>query len=671
MAENQLARETSPYLLQHQDNPVHWRPWGPAALAEAAAADKPILLSIGYAACHWCHVMAHESFENPDIATLINRLFVAIKVDREERPDLDAIYQQALMLLGEQGGWPLTMFLTPRGEPFWGGTYFPPTSRWGRPGLPEVLQGIARIYATEKDKVTTNIQVLADGLAKLSQPLAAGPVELADLDPIVERFARAIDRRYGGIGQAPKFPNCSILTLMWRGYRRTGRSDWGDAVTISLNAMCQGGIYDHLGGGFARYSTDERWLAPHFEKMLYDNAELVELLTEAWLTTKSPLYHQRVDETISWLLREMLAPAGGFASTFDADSEHEEGKFYVWHQDEIDRCLGPEADLFKAHYDVTAAGNWEGKTILNRLASPDLADASTEARLARSRAMLFQQRAGRIAPDRDDKVLADWNGLMIAALARAALAFDRPDWLAAGEAAFRFVTKMMMGDDCRLAHSWRMGRSHPGTLDDHADMARAALLLHEATGQPHYLDQAISWVRVLDRHFADPAGGYFFTADDTETLITRTKTAADNAVPAGNAVMIDVLARLHLLTGLSDYRERAETSIASFAGEIEHNFFPLGTYLNGIDFLARAAQIVIIGEHDADDTKALAAIARNSGDAAIVLQILPSDANLPDSHPAKGKSRLGAAATAYLCRGQSCSLPLVDPPALATALALS
>jgi uncharacterized protein len=671
MAENQLARETSPYLLQHQDNPVHWRPWGPAALAEANDTDKPILLSIGYAACHWCHVMAHESFENPDIATLINQLFVAIKVDREERPDLDAIYQQALMLLGEQGGWPLTMFLTPRGEPFWGGTYFPPTSRWGRPGFPEVLQGIARIYATEKDKVTTNIQALADGLAKLSQPRAAGPVALADLDPIVERFAQAIDRRYGGIGQAPKFPNCSILALIWRGYRRTGRSDWRDAVTISLNAMCQGGIYDHLGGGFARYSTDERWLAPHFEKMLYDNAELVELLTETWLTTKSPLYRQRVEETISWLLREMPAPAGGFASTFDADSEHEEGKFYVWHEAEIDRCLGPEAALFKALYDVTATGNWEGKTILNRLAIPELADVATEARLARSRAILFQHRTGRIAPDRDDKVLADWNGLMIAALARAALAFDRPDWLAAGEAAFGFITTVMMGNDGRLVHSWRKGRSHPGTLDDHADMARAALFLHEATGQPNYLDRAIAWVHVLDRHFADPAGGYFFTADDTEALITRTKTAADNAVPAGNAVMIEVLARLYLLTGRSDYRARAETSIASFAGEIERNFFPLGTYLNGIDFLARAAEVVIIGERDADDTKALATMARNAGDAAMVIQVVPSDTDLPDLHPAKGKNRLGTAATAYLCRGQTCSLPLVDPSALANALARS
>src|SRR5579859_2953723 len=298
MASNQLGAETSPYLLQHKDNPVHWRAWGPAALAEAEATGKPILLSIGYAACHWCHVMAHESFENPEIAQLMNRLYVPIKVDREERPDLDAIYQQALMLLGEQGGWPLTMFLTARGEPFWGGTYFPPASRWGRPGFPEVLQGVARIYAEESDKVATNVQALTDGLAKLSQPRAAGPIERADLDPVADRFAQAIDRTHGGIGQAPKFPNCSILALIWRGYRRTGRQDWREAVLISLDAMCQGGIYDHLGGGFARYSTDERWLVPHFEKMLYDNAQLVELLSAAWLNTRKPLYRQRVEETI-------------------------------------------------------------------------------------------------------------------------------------------------------------------------------------------------------------------------------------------------------------------------------------------------------------------------------------------------------------------------------------
>jgi uncharacterized protein YyaL (SSP411 family) len=671
MAENLLGRETSPYLLQHKDNPVHWRAWGPEALAEAEAQNKPILLSIGYAACHWCHVMAHESFESPEIAALMNRLYVAIKVDREERPDLDAIYQQALMLLGEQGGWPLTMFLTPRGEPFWGGTYFPPTGRWGRPGFTEVLQGVARIYATDADKIATNTQALAGGLRKLSQPRAAGPVALSELDPIAERFAQAIDRRHGGIGQAPKFPNCSILTLLWRGSRRTGRDSWREAVLVSLTAMCQGGIYDHLGGGFARYSTDERWLVPHFEKMLYDNAALVELLTEVWLVSGSLLYQQRVEETVTWLLRDMLAPEGGFASTFDADSEHEEGKFYVWDESEIDQVLGSDAALFKRHYDVTTQGNWEAKTILNRLNASDLADAATEAGLAMSRRRLFEIRAERIPPDRDDKVLADWNGLMIAGLTRAAIAFDRADWLEAGEAAYHFVTTVMMSRDDRLVHSWRAGRSHPGTLDDHANMARAALALHEATGKSAYLTQAIAWTNVLDRHFADPMGGYFFTADDTETLITRTKSAADSAVPAGNGVMIEVLTRLHLLTGEESYRVRAEALIAAFSGEIEQNFFPLATYLGGIDFLARAVQIVIIGVPDAADTRALATIVQQTGLANTVVQIVPPGMDLALSHPAHGKTRLGEAATAYLCRDRTCSQPLIDPQALATALARS
>jgi uncharacterized protein YyaL (SSP411 family) len=666
MPENQLGRETSPYLLQHKDNPVHWRAWSPAALAEAQGANKPILLSIGYAACHWCHVMAHESFENPGIAALMNRLYVPIKVDREERPDLDAIYQQALMLLGEQGGWPLTMFLTPRGEPFWGGTYFPPASRWGRPGFPEVLQGVARIFAGEPSKVGTNVEALASGLAKLSQPRAAGPVDRAELDPIAARFAQAVDREHGGIGQAPKFPNCTILSLIWRGYRRTGQSDLRDAVLLSLDAMCQGGIYDHLGGGFARYSTDERWLAPHFEKMLYDNAELVELLSIAWLDTGKLLYRQRVEETIGWLLREMIAPDGGFASTFDADSEHEEGKFYVWHEAEIDRLLGDDAALFKAHYDVSAEGNWEGKTILNRLLAP-AADEATEPKLAACRRVLFDTRLSRIPPARDDKVLADWNGLMIASLVRAAEAFDRPDWLAAAETAFRFVSTALSPGDHRLYHSLRAGRSHPGTLDDYADMARAALLLHEATNKPAYLNQAIAWAKVLERHFADPAGGYFFTADDTEALVTRTKSANDSAVPAGNGVMAEVLARLHLLTGEDSYRDRAEALIAAFSGELERNFYPLAAYMNGVDFLAGAIQIVLVGEPA--EVAPLRRVVRDAGLTSAVLQVVAPGAVLPMLHPAHGKTQQDGRATAYLCRDRSCSLPITEPQALAEALA--
>ena len=666
MAENQLGRETSPYLLQHKDNPVHWRAWGPAALAEAVDQNKPILLSVGYAACHWCHVMAHESFENPAIAGLMNRLYVPIKVDREERPDLDAIYQQALMLLGEQGGWPLTMFLTPQGQPFWGGTYFPPAARWGRPGFPEVLEGVARIFANEPAKVGTNVEALASGLAKLSQPRAAGPVDRAELDPIAERFAKAIDRKYGGIGEAPKFPNCTILSLIWRGYRRTGQADLRDAVLVSLDAMCQGGIYDHLGGGFARYSTDERWLVPHFEKMLYDNAQLVELLSAAWLDTKRPLYRRRVEATIGWLLREMMAPEGGFASTFDADSEHEEGKFYVWHEAEIDRLLGQDAALFKAHYDVSAAGNWEGKTILNRLLAP-AADEATEAKLAVSRQILFEARLPRIPPERDDKVLADWNGLMIAGLVRAAEAFDRSDWLAAAEDAFRFVSTTLSPGKHRLYHSLRAGRSHPGTLDDHADMARAALLLHEATSKLAYLEAAMAWADVLERHFADPAGGYFFTADDTEALVTRTKSANDSAVPAGNGVMIEVLARLHLLTGEDSYRDRAERLIAAFSGELERNFYPLAAYMNGVDFLAGAAQIVLVG--DAADVSPLRRIVRDAGLTSSVLQVVAPSTALPLLHPAHGKTQQDGRATAYLCRDRSCSLPITEPKTLAEALA--
>src|SRR5580658_7111467 len=441
MDRNRLDEETSPYLLQHKDNPVHWQAWGEATLATAKQHDRPILLSIGYAACHWCHVMAHESFENPAIAGLMNDLFVNIKVDREERPDLDAIYQHALALLGEQGGWPLTMFLTPDGEPFWGGTYFPPDQRWGRPGFAQVLEAISAAYAGKRDDVAKNVAVLREALQRLGQPQHGGAILRQQLDPIAERLLRETDQIHGGIGTAPKFPQCGILELFWRAWKRTHSTPYRDAVTKALDAMCQGGIYDHLGGGFARYSTDARWLAPHFEKMLYDNAELIDLLTLVWQETKSPLYRQRIDETAGWVAREMLTPGGGFASSLDADSEHEEGKFYVWSAEEVGATLGPDAAVFNEIYDVTAEGNWEGHTILNRLHHPALLADETEALLARCRAQLFALRAPRVRPGTDDKVLADWNGLMIAALAQAGLVFERPEWVAMAARAFAFIER--------------------------------------------------------------------------------------------------------------------------------------------------------------------------------------------------------------------------------------
>ncbi|HZK90394.1 MAG TPA: thioredoxin domain-containing protein [Stellaceae bacterium] len=665
MDRNRLDEETSPYLLQHKNNPVHWRAWGEAALTAAKTQDKPILLSIGYAACHWCHVMAHESFENPAIAALMNDLYINIKVDREERPDLDAIYQHALASLGEQGGWPLTMFLSPDGEPFWGGTYFPSEPRWGRPGFAQVLQGVAQTYRGERDKVTKNVVALREALARLGRPEAGDGVDPALFDRVAERLLREVDPLNGGIGTAPKFPQCGIFELLWRGWKRTGRAPYRDAVLRTLNAICQGGIYDHLGGGFARYSVDARWLAPHFEKMLYDNAELIDLLTLVWQEVRDPLYAQRVAETIGWLEREMVA-GGGFASSLDADSEHEEGKFYVWSADEIDGVLGDDAPVFKELYDVTPGGNWEGKTILNRLHHPELMDGETEALLARCRDKLFAVRAPRIRPGLDDKVLADWNGLMIAALAFAGSAFERPDWLALAARAFGFVEAEMAAPDGRLFHSWREGRArHPASVDDYANLCRAALALHEATQDGGYLARAQGWIAVLDRHYRDgEGGGYFFAADDTPGLIARAKTAADAAVPAGNGTLIGVLTRLAILTGDESYRERAEEIIRAFAGEVTRNFFPLATLINNTELAQKPVQIVLVGE--APDP-ALAGLRRAIHAAAAprrVVQVIGPGEALPAGHPAFGKTLVDGKAAAYVCEGPVCSLPITAPEAL-------
>jgi uncharacterized protein YyaL (SSP411 family) len=671
MDRNRLGEETSPYLLQHRDNPVHWQAWGPEALAAAKAGDKPILLSVGYAACHWCHVMAHESFENPQIAAAMNDKYINIKVDREERPDLDAIYQNALALMGEQGGWPLTMFLTPEGEPFWGGTYYPPEPRWGRPGFPQVLDAISAAYRQDRDNVMKNVAALRDALKRLEQPQAGDKGVAPELfDQIAERLLREVDPLNGGIGHAPKFPQCGIFELLWRGWKRTRREPYREAVTRTLTAISQGGIYDHLGGGFARYATDTRWLVPHFEKMLYDNAELASLLTLVWQDTRDPLYAQRVAETIGWLEREMTHPDGGFYSSLDADSEHEEGKFYVWSEAEIDAVLGDHATSFKRYYDVTAEGNWEEHNILNRLDHPDLADDATEAELARCRGLLLQARAPRVRPGLDDKILADWNGLMIAALAEAGLAFERQDWIALASRAFAFIRDRMTGEDGRLRHSWRDGRArHPASVDDYANLSRAALVLHEATGDPAYLDQAKSWVARLDQHYWDKAGGgYFFAADDTTDLIARAKTASDAAVPAGNGTLVGVLARLDLLTGDAAYRRRAEAILGVFSGEVGRNFFPLATLINNAEFAQKPVQIVLIGD---PDDPALTALCRAAYQVSLpnrlVLAVKPG-ATLPPDHPAFGKGLVAGRAAAYVCDGPLCSLPLTDPRALIEAL---
>jgi uncharacterized protein YyaL (SSP411 family) len=666
-AGNLLGHETSPYLLQHRDNPVHWRPWGDAALAEARAKNKPILLSVGYAACHWCHVMAHESFEDPATADLMNELFVNIKVDREERPDLDAIYQTALALMGEQGGWPLTMFLTPDGEPFWGGTYFPPDQRYGRPGFRDVLRGIAEAYRTKPDAVKKNTDALVGALRNRAPTAADGAITPDLLDQIAERLAQEVDPVHGGIGGAPKFPQPAIFELIWRGYRRTKNPDLKRVVTLTLDRMCQGGIYDHLGGGFARYSTDARWLVPHFEKMLYDNAEMIELLALVWQETKSPLYAARVAETVDWLRREMMAEGGCFAATLDADSEGEEGKFYVWTAAEIDAALGNDAAIFKDAYDVAAEGNWEGHTILNRSKRMLLGSAEHEAKLAAARKVLFDIRAGRIPPGRDDKVLADWNGLMIAALARCGLIFERPDWIALAETALAGVRRLLTHPDGRLGHSYRGRLQHRATLDDYANLARGATLLFEATGKLAHLDYAERLVATANGWYWDKTGGgYFFTAEDATDLITRTKHAHDNATPSGNGVMAQVLTRLYHHTGKPEYRDRAAAVIATFGGEVQRNFFPLSTLLNTAELADRALQVVLVGDDIAPLRHAVATAASLPN---LILQLVPPDAALPEGHPARGKSTTGGRPAAYVCEGPVCSAPLNDPAALAADLA--
>jgi uncharacterized protein YyaL (SSP411 family) len=673
---NRLAAETSPYLLQHKDNPVDWWAWGEDALAEAKRSNRPILLSVGYAACHWCHVMAHESFEDPAIAALMNRLYVNIKVDREERPDLDAIYQQALALLGQQGGWPLTMFLTPEGRPFWGGTYFPPAGRWGRPGFADVLTTLAETYAKEPDKVRKNVEGLRQAMARLASPEAGGAISMAITDQIAQRLLEEVDWQQGGIGQAPKFPQVPLFHLFWRAWKRGKDARFKDAVVLTLTRMSQGGIYDHLGGGFARYSVDANWLVPHFEKMLYDNAELMGLLTLVWQETRDPLYAARVREIAGWLEREMLAAPDArgeraFAASLDADSEGEEGKFYVWTEKEIDAALGVESAFFKQHYDVSAEGNWEGHTILNRSHRPALLDAAGEERLARARDKLLAARAGRVRPGWDDKVLVDWNGLMIAALGEAAMAFERPDWLDLAARAFRFIRGTMMREG-RLFHAWRAGKlQHAATLDDHAHLASAALALHEATGEAHYLEAARELAALLDAHFWDPAaGGYFMTADDVTDVIHRPKSAGDNATPNGNGAMVGVLARLYHLTGEQHYLDRAHALVAAFSGELGRNFFPLATLINANEFLENTVQIVVAGPRDAQGTKDLIRAAYDRSLPNRLLQVVPPDAQLPARHPAAGKGMVGGKPAAYVCKSQTCGLPVTHPKALATALAL-
>ena len=670
---NRLARETSPYLLQHQDNPVHWWAWGPDALAQAKAANKPILLSVGYAACHWCHVMAHESFEDEATASVMNELFINIKVDREERPDIDAIYMGALHRLGEQGGWPLTMFLDSDARPFWGGTYFPKDARYGKPSFVNVLRQVAHIYANDRETVDHNAHHITAMLTERTTSDTHFIVSDASLEDITSRLLRAVDPDNGGLQGAPKFPQWNFFWLLWRGAIRYDQPLAKAAVEKTLIQICQGGIYDHLGGGFSRYCVDDKWLVPHFEKMLYDNALLLDLLTEVYRETHNPLFKVRVAETVGWLEREMLAE-GAFASSLDADSEGEEGKFYVWSYDELVEVLGPEvAKVFGHIYDASPKGNWAGDhgapspvptSILNRLGSRELMSEAEEEKLGILKAKLLAHRATRVRPGFDDKVLADWNGLMIASLARASVVFGKPAWAELARRAFTFIDTRMTVDG-RLRHSFRAGRmTASATSADYANMIQAALRLHQIAVEPQYLAAALKWLDVLDRHYwVTETGGYATTADDTTDVLVRLMSAQDDAVPSANTVMLTNLMHLFLITGETRFTERAEAIQRAFAPDLARSLTQhTGFLANSMDLIA--PQLVVVSATATDLASAVQGVSLPGA----LTYALPASAAHILPPGLAGKADVNGAPAAYLCLGPHCQLPITDAGILANSL---
>ncbi len=679
---NRLISETSPYLLQHAENPVDWHPWGPEAFERARGEDKPIFLSVGYSACHWCHVMEHESFEDDATAALMNRHFVAIKVDREERPDVDAIYMDAVQALTQHGGWPMSVFLTPDGVPFYGGTYFPDKARFGMPSFTEVLIRIAELWETSRGDILEAGAGLTAAM-KQEHASAAGPGRVADgagtLDAALRSLSRSFDAAHGGWGGAPKFPQPTVVEFVLRRSQATGDEHLLSMVTQTLDAMARGGIYDQLGGGFHRYATDAVWLVPHFEKMLYDNAQLARLYLHAWQVTGDESYRRVVTETLDYVAREMRDEGGGFFSAQDADSEGAEGAFFVWTPAEIravadHACADPAGDtaLFMAAFGVEPGGNFEGKSIL--YAAQDHAEvarrhgmsaAEAEARLENLRGALFESREQRVKPGLDDKVLASWNGLMLAAFAEAARVLGRDDYLAIAEKNAAFVLAQMCTADGRLLRTWKGGRAKlNGYLEDYAHYADGLLELYQTTFAPRWFHAARDLGDAILAHFADPAGGFFDTSDDHEALLLRPKGIQDGAVPSGGAMAASVLLRLAEYTGEGRYADAAEGALAAQQPLMARAPHGLAHWLAALDFMLAPPQgLAVVG----DSPGALLAVARARYRPNLVVAAGPSGEDLGIAL-LDGREALDGKATAYLCRQFSCERPVAAPEDLAALL---
>ena len=675
---NRLAGETSPYLLQHAGNPVDWYPWGPEALERARAEDRPILLSVGYAACHWCHVMAHESFENPETAALMNRWFVNVKVDREERPDVDAIYMNALQAMTGQGGWPMTVFLTPEGEPFFAGTYFPDGDRLGMPSFRKILGAVAEAWRDRRDDARKQGREVARHVAMQAGALAESEGELdeAVLRQAFEGIAQGFDREWGGFASAPKFPQPMTLEFLLRCHLR-GWPGALDMVRRTLERMAAGGIFDHLGGGFHRYSTDHRWLVPHFEKMLYDNAQLIRVYARSFQVTGDQRYAEVARRTAAYLLGDLRHPDGGFFSSQDADTEGVEGKFFVWSYQELSEVAG---ELVADWFGATPGGNWEGTNVLWTPRPPEAVaeragvavDELARAVMAGRQKLLERREATRVHPATDDKVLAAWNGLAISALAEAGRILGEPGWIETATACAGFVLGSMRGPGGRLARAWRDGRlGGPGYLDDYACMAEACLTLYETTFEPRWLRASRELADAILELFADPDGGFFQTGADAERLVVRPKELFDNAVPAGSSVAADVLLRLSRLVGEERYETAALGALRAVQGLLARAPTGFGHALGVADFaLSRVREVAIVGDPSAADTAALLGEVRGRFRPNQVVALAgPGDGQAAEAVPLLAdRPAVDGRATAYVCEHFACQRPVTEPAALAAQL---
>ena len=661
---NRLIHETSPYLLQHAHNPVAWFPWGEEAFERATAEDKPIFLSVGYAACHWCHVMAHECFEDEEIAQIMNAHFVNVKVDREERPDVDEIYMNAVQVMTGSGGWPMSVFLTPQGVPFYGGTYFPPQSRHNIPGFPHVLESVARHYREKGDNVADVANRLHEHLRAMTHidALAEGLGE-ADFDGAFQKIRSNFDFQNGGFGTQPKFPNSMNLDVFLRTYLRTGNEEALAMVILTLEKMARGGIYDQLGGGFHRYSVDSRWLVPHFEKMLYDNALLAQLYTQTYQVTRQPLFARVVRSILDYTRREMTAPEGGFYSTQDADSEGEEGKFFVWTPQEVMDLLGEEdGAVFCRYLDVTARGNFEGKNILN---IPQAYEVDEDA-IARGCAILFDAREKRVKPGRDEKIQVSWNGMMISAFAQAYRAFGDSVYLDSASNAAQFILENMCTDRGLLLHTYTDGRARFNAYqDDYACLILGLIDLYEASFEPSYLIAARDFMEVMiDQFWDDVDGGFFYTGRDHEELIVRSKNPFDNATPSGNSTGAMALLRLGTLLEREDWRDMGARILHLFGRHIQEVPSGFGNMICALDlYLQGAVEVAVLGDRDRADTVALLDVVNKTWRPNVVL--CGGGDPVSDAIPLlKNRGMIDGRATAYVCRNFVCSEPVTDAGAL-------